>query len=102
VTALELLSAVLLLIGVAFFAAGTIGLLRFPDVATRLHAVAKADNLGLGFLVSGLVLLADDGWSVLRLVLTWLVALASSSIAAQLVLRHADSRDAMKLPGQDS
>ncbi|MGY3120291.1 multisubunit Na+/H+ antiporter MnhG subunit [Bradyrhizobium sp. S3.14.4] len=35
--------------GVFFFFAGTVGLLRFPDTLTRLHALSKADNLGPGF-----------------------------------------------------
>ncbi len=41
--------------GVFFFLAGTVGLLRFPDTLTRLHALSKADNLGLGFVVLGLL-----------------------------------------------
>ncbi|MGY4331752.1 monovalent cation/proton antiporter MnhG/PhaG subunit [Bradyrhizobium sp. LB7.2] len=39
--------------GAFFFLAGTVGLLRFPDTLTRLHALTKADNLGLGFVVLG-------------------------------------------------
>lgn len=34
------------------------GLLRFPDVYTRLHALTKADKLVLGFMVAGLPLLS--------------------------------------------
>ena len=34
--------------GAFFFLAGTVGLLRFPDALSRLHALTKADNLGLG------------------------------------------------------
>ena len=36
-----LLSHALLLVGAVFFLAGTVGLLRFPDVYTRLHVLAK-------------------------------------------------------------
>ena len=46
-----------------FFAdrfAGTVALLRFPDTLTRLHALTKADNLGLGLVVLGLVLQAGS------------------------------------------
>ena len=39
--------------GVVFFA-GALGLLRFPDPFTRMHALTKADNLGLGLVVLGL------------------------------------------------
>ena len=39
----------LLYIGVFFYAAGSLGLLRFQDAELRLHALTKADNVGLGF-----------------------------------------------------
>ena len=60
---IDVLSALLILGGAAFFLAGTLGLLRFPDVYTRLHALTKADNVGLGLVVGGLGLQADT-WSV--------------------------------------
>ena len=46
--------------GLFFFLAGTIGLLRFPDTLTRLHALTKADNLGLGLVVLGLLPRVDS------------------------------------------
>ena len=51
-------SAGLVLAGAFFFLAGTVGLLRFPDVYNRLHALTKADNLGLGLVVAGLAIQA--------------------------------------------
>jgi len=89
VTLLDLASTALLLIGGAFFFAGTIGLLRFPDVYSRLHALTKADNLGLGFVASGLALEAGDIAVVLKLGITWALVLVSSSISCQLVARMA-------------
>ncbi|MER8149764.1 monovalent cation/H(+) antiporter subunit G, partial [Acinetobacter baumannii] len=50
------LSWLLLLLGLVFFIAGSVGLLRFPDQFSRLHAVTKADTLGLGLVVLGLSL----------------------------------------------
>ena len=38
-----------------FFLAGSVGLLRFPNPLSRLHALTKADNLGLGLIVLGLL-----------------------------------------------
>jgi multicomponent Na+:H+ antiporter subunit G len=75
----EWVSLVLLLIGAAFFFAGTVGLLRFPDVYTRLHALAKADNLGLGFIMLGLLLQTTSLAMALKLILIWLLALAASA-----------------------
>jgi len=56
---LNLLTGLLLAAAVFFFVAGTIGLLRFPDLYCRLHALTKADNLALDWiLVLAIVLLA--------------------------------------------
>lgn len=59
-TAAEWTSGLLLVTGAGFYLAGTVGLMRFPDVYTRLHALTKADNLGLGFVVLGLALQAGS------------------------------------------
>ena len=88
----ELLSAACLIAGAAFFLAGTVGLLRFPDVYTRLHALAKADNLGLGFTLLGLLFRTDDAASGLKLVLVWLLVLAASSAVSFLIARRARRR----------
>jgi multicomponent Na+:H+ antiporter subunit G len=85
----EWASFVLLLIGAAFFFAGTVGLLRFPDVYTRLHALAKADNLGLGFIMLGLLLQATSLAMALKLILIWLLALAASATVGFLIARRA-------------
>ncbi|MCL0092898.1 monovalent cation/H(+) antiporter subunit G, partial [Dehalococcoidia bacterium] len=43
-------------VGALFFLIGTIALLRFPDVYTRLHGATKCDTLGLGLILAGLML----------------------------------------------
>ena len=78
----ELFSVFLILCGCFFFLAGTVGLLRFPDVYTRLHALTKADTLGLGFVVLGLIVRAGPSLVMFKLALIWiLAAIASASIA---------------------
>jgi multicomponent Na+:H+ antiporter subunit G len=78
--------------GAFFFLAGTVGLLRFPDVFTRLHALAKADNLGLGLVVSGLVL-QTESWSVrFKLLLIWLLVLGATATTCQIIARSALER----------
>jgi multicomponent Na+:H+ antiporter subunit G len=83
------LSGLLILLGAFFFLAGTVGLLRFPDVYTRLHALTKADNLGLGLTALGLALQAESLPVVLKLALIWLLALVASSTACYLVANSA-------------
>lgn len=89
---IELLSAACLIAGAAFFLAGTVALLRFPDVYTRLHALSKVDNLGLGFTVLGLLLRVEHLASGLKLVLVWLLVLAASAAVSFLIARRARRR----------
>lgn len=72
-------------VGVLFFTAGTAGMLRFPDALSRLHALAKADNLGLGFVVVGLALQAGSASVSVRLALTWGLALLSGAACTYLI-----------------
>lgn len=85
---LAVLSWPLLAGGLLFFAAGSIGLLRFPDAVSRLHALTKADTLGLGLVVAGLALRADDLLEVGQMLLIWLLVLASGATACQLLARQ--------------
>ena len=75
--------------GVIFFLAGTVGLLRFPDTLTRLHALTKADNLGLGLVVLGLLPRVSDPLAALKLLCVWLLVLLASATASQLIARVA-------------
>jgi len=70
--------------GVFFFVAGTVGLLRFPDTLSRLHALTKADNLGIGLIVLGLLPRAADGLAALKLVVIWGLILLASATVSQL------------------
>ena len=86
---IDLVSVLLTLAGAVFFLAGTLGMLRLPDVYTRLHALTKADNLGLGLTVSGLLLQAGSVPVALKMLLIWLMALVASSAACYLVANSA-------------
>jgi multicomponent Na+:H+ antiporter subunit G len=82
-------SAVLLcLSGAFFFLAGTLGLLRFPDAMSRIHALTKADNLGLGLIVMALTITSGSVSTALKILLIWLVALAASSTICFLLGRN--------------
>jgi len=81
----DVFSVIAILAGAFFFFAGTVGLLRFPDTLTRLHALTKADNLGLGLIVLGLIPQADGVLAALKLVAAWLLVLLSGAIVAQLI-----------------
>jgi multicomponent Na+:H+ antiporter subunit G len=85
----EILSVFLTGLGTFFFIASTLGVLRFPDVYSRLHALTKADNVGLGLIVIGVALRMPDVGGVLKLFLIWLSVIISSSASCYLVARTA-------------
>ncbi len=87
--ALDVFSIVAIVAGSFFFLAGTAGLLRFPDALTRLHALTKTDNLGLGLVVLGLLPRVDGVLAALKLVFIWLLVLLCGAVASQLVARAA-------------
>lgn len=89
----DYLSTLLLLAGAFFFLAGTLGLLRFPDVYTRLHALTKADNLGLGLMVMGLAVQAESWAAAGKLLLIWGLVLLAGASVAHLVARRALQRN---------
>jgi multicomponent Na+:H+ antiporter subunit G len=84
---IDVLSAVLLLGGAVFFFAGTVGMLRFPDVFSRLHALTKGDNVGLGLTVLGLALRAESAAAVGKLLLIWMLVLLAGATASHLIAR---------------
>jgi multicomponent Na+:H+ antiporter subunit G len=86
---LDILTIVAVSAGVFFFLAGTVGLLRFPDTLTRLHALTKADNLGLGLVVLGLLPRAGSARVGLKLICIWLLVLLAGATVSQLIARAA-------------
>lgn len=85
--ALDILTIVAVSAGAFFFLAGTVGLLRFPDALTRLHALTKADNLALGLIVLGLLPQAEGPLAAVKMIGVWLLVQLSGAIVAQLIAR---------------
>jgi len=74
--------------GLLFFIAGTVGLLRLPDALARLHALTKADNIGLGLVVVGLLpqaILSGGVLDAAKMVGIWVLLQLSSGAVAQLM-----------------
>lgn len=87
---IDILSMLMLLGGGLFAVIGGVGLIRFPDVYTRLHAGSIADTLAPLLIVGGLAL--QSGWSLLtfKLLLILLFLLFTTPTAS-----HATARAAM-------
>jgi multicomponent Na+:H+ antiporter subunit G len=83
------LSGGLIVAGGFFFVAGLAGLLRFPDVYARIHAVTKADTLGLGLVAVGVALTQPSLVHGVRIVFIWALVAFASGAAGHLLCRTA-------------
>lgn len=88
-TAADATSAVLLLAGSSLCLAAAIGLLRLPDVLSRMHAATKPQSLGLLLVLSGTALRLRDSVDVWMLLLAGAFQLVTAPVAAHLVGRVA-------------
>lgn len=86
-TALDVVASVLFLGGAVLALAAGVGLVRFPDLLSRMHTAAKPQVLGLLLVLLGLALRLRDGSVVWMLVLVALFQLVTSPVAAHMVAR---------------
>ena len=93
---LEALSWVAIVVGLFFMIVGTVGILRMPDVYTRLHAAGMTDTMGAGFLLLGMAFQTvieimhgetSYGFVLVRLVLIYGFLLFTSPIATHALAR---------------
>lgn len=68
-TALSMIGGIVIVAGLTLMAGGTLGLLRFPDFYTRLHAARVADGPGAVIFILGLAIASGDAGMALRLLL---------------------------------
>jgi len=61
----DIIGGVFILGGLFFFLVGTIGIIRFPDVLSRIHAAAKCDTLGALLCLTGLIIF--NGFNIVSL-----------------------------------
>jgi multicomponent Na+:H+ antiporter subunit G len=86
---MSLLGAVLMLIGSLFCLLSAVGILRFPDLYTRLHAAAKAGTLGAGLLLLGAGVSSEDFWILLRSIAGLAFLIVVGPVSAHLLARSA-------------
>jgi multicomponent Na+:H+ antiporter subunit G len=83
----EALTAILWLAGAAFALLAAVGVLRMPDVFTRMQASTKASTLGLGCLLIGAALQLGDVESLIRVVCIGAFIVLTTSVAAHVIAR---------------
>lgn len=91
-TVLDVLSGLLMAAGAFLLLSGGVGLLRFPDFYTRVHAVGLTDPAGAGLILLGLLLRVNTWETAIRLLVILLFLILTSPTATH-ILAHAARRD---------
>ncbi|OUJ19174.1 Multisubunit Na+/H+ antiporter MnhG subunit [Methanonatronarchaeum thermophilum] len=84
-TILEIISIALIAVGTFFFIVGLIGLVRLPDVFTRLHATTKCDTLGVGAILLGLIVYQGFDLTSIKLFMIIFFVYLTNPTAAQII-----------------
>ncbi len=86
---LNILSWVCLLSGGFLGVTGAVGLFRFPDFFTRLHAASVTDTLSTILIVIGLMLQANSWMMIVKLLLVLLIITYTSPTSAHSLAKSA-------------
>ncbi len=88
-TILEFISAFCLLIGSFLCISGGVGVLRFPDFYSRMHAVGVSDTLAAGMILIGLMLQNPESSVLIKLVFILLMTLFINPTASHALAKAA-------------
>lgn len=86
---IEIIAGVLVIIGAFFALVASIGLVRLPDVYSRMHAASKAGTVGSGLMMIALAVISADGSTAIRALAGLLFFILTAPIAAHLLARAA-------------
>jgi len=104
-TALYILSWILLGSGSFFYVVGSIGLLRMPDVFTRMHATSVSDTFGAFLMLAGMLLQVEISLVTLRLLIIIAIVLYTGPVATHALARaarHAGMDPLLDEKGEDA
>lgn len=85
----DVVASVLLIGGATFALVAAIGVLRFPDLLTRMHAATKPQSFGLVLIISGLALRVRDWHDLTLLLIVIAFQLLTAPVSAHMVGRSA-------------
>lgn len=80
-------SIITMLLGAFFLLVGTVGLIRLPDVFSRMHATTKSDTLGLGLVLIGLIIYQGFELTSLKMLLIIIFLWLANPTAAHFIAR---------------
>jgi multicomponent Na+:H+ antiporter subunit G len=87
---MEILISIFFLLGVIFILVAAIGLIRLPDLMTRIHAATKATSFGLFLILIGLGL-HFGGWVIVKSILLIVFVYLTAPLAASVIAKTAQS-----------
>ncbi|WP_421694916.1 monovalent cation/H(+) antiporter subunit G [Aestuariivirga sp.] len=90
--AADIFTIIAVIAGCLLYMSGTVALLRFPDALSRLHALTKVDNLGLGLIAAGLLPQVAGPGAAAKLIAVWLLVQFSGAIVTQILARAVRER----------
>jgi multicomponent K+:H+ antiporter subunit G len=104
---IEFVSVAFIVLGAGFALIGSIGLLRFPDVFTRLHGPTKATTLGVGGVLLGTIvyLAAQEQAGAIREILVTVFLFLTAPVSAHLIAKaalHRRCHSVCDVPAGDS
>ena len=86
-----------LLLGSFLCLSGGVGIIRFPDFYSRMHAVGVTDTLAAAMILIGLMLLNPEGLVLLKLLLILLLTVFISPVASHALAKAAYRNDLVPL-----
>lgn len=84
---MSIIITILILGGLFFFVVGTVGLIRFPDMLTRVHSASKCDTLGAALILLALILYNGLNVVSLKLILIILFIWLTNPTATHLIAK---------------
>ncbi len=96
-TILSIASALCLLLGSFLCLSGGVGILRFPDFYSRMHAAGVTDTLAAAMILIGLMLQNPEALVMLKLLLILLMTIFISPVASHALAKAAFKNDLVPL-----
>ena len=93
------LAVPMLLLGFFFLMVGTVGLIRLPDIYTRMHATGKCDTLGAGLTLLALAIIAPNIQTAIKIALVMGIILVINPTTTHVVANSAYRYGAHEMPG---
>lgn len=99
---LNIIIILFLLAGIFFFFVGVVGLIRMPNVFTRMHATTKCDTMGAGLVFAGLIMWQGFSFISANILLILIFVWLTNPTAAHAIAKTAYKRLEKGLEEEDS